>query len=291
MAEFDRLWDYDQPDMTEQRFRDLLPAVEASEDRAYHAELLTQVTRAMGLQGKFDQAHATLDQAQAMLTDEMNVACIRYLLERGRVFRSSGQGSKAIPLFLEAWQLGRRTGQDDLAVDAAHMLGITGTDQAERMEWNLKAVALAEQSQQARRWLGSLYNNIGWTYADDGRYDQALDMFERAVRFRKELGAPAPLRIARWCVGKMLRLLNRAEEALALQVELKQQVVPASGEGGFIFEEIGECLLHLDQAEGARPYFAQAYESLSRDRWLGEHEPDRIRRLKALGRVEEEGDE
>ncbi|HLN61606.1 MAG TPA: tetratricopeptide repeat protein [Symbiobacteriaceae bacterium] len=159
---------------------------------------------------------------------------LRYLLERGRVFRSSGQPALAIPLFLEAWSLGQQSGEDDLATEAAHMLGITEPDPARQMEWNMRALDLAERSPKARRWCGSLYNNIGWALAGAGEYEQALELFQRAVRFREEQGAPVPLRIARWCVAKMLRLLNRTEEALALQQELYQQVDPAAGEDGFI---------------------------------------------------------
>jgi hypothetical protein len=52
---------------------------------------------------------------------------------------------------------------------------------------------------------------------------------------------------------------------------------------GFVFEEIGECLLLLNRAEEARRYFAKAYEILSQDAWLAEKEPERLARLKSLG--------
>lgn len=282
MADFDQLWDYDQPEATERRFRDLLPAAEASADRAYHAELLTQIARTLGLQGRFDEAHAVLDEAAALLSDQMATARVRYLLERGRALRSSGRREEARPLFLQAWELGLANGEDSYATDAAHMVALVEPDSAQQLAWNLKALDLAERSPKARRWLGSLYNNIGWTYADAGRYDEALAIFERAVSFRMEQGAPDPIRIARWCVAKMLRLLGRVEEALALQQELRQQVDPSAGEGGFIFEELGECLLQLNRAAEARPYFAEAYRLLSADRWLANDEPDRLRRLLAL---------
>ena len=52
---------------------------------------------------------------------------------------------------------------------------------------------------------------------------------------------------------------------------------------GFVFEEIGECLLLLNRAEEARRYFFKAYEILSQDTWLAEGEPERLARLKLLG--------
>ena len=43
-------------------------------------------------------------------------------------------------------------------------------------------VALAETAgdERARNWAASLYNNLGWTYHDQGRYAEALQMFEKA---------------------------------------------------------------------------------------------------------------
>jgi hypothetical protein len=75
----------------------LVPRAEASDDRAYHAALLTQIARAQGLQHSFAPAHATLDAAHALLADPaalarqplMQAMC-RYLLERGRVLNTSG---------------------------------------------------------------------------------------------------------------------------------------------------------------------------------------------------------
>ena len=61
------LWDYNDPAGTESKFRAVLAKVEAFNDQSYHAELLTQVARAQGLQRQFDNAHRTLDEADAMI--------------------------------------------------------------------------------------------------------------------------------------------------------------------------------------------------------------------------------
>src|SRR5205809_4269353 len=45
MADFDKLWDYQDPAGTEKKFRELLPAAEAAGDASYVAELLTQIAR------------------------------------------------------------------------------------------------------------------------------------------------------------------------------------------------------------------------------------------------------
>lgn len=67
LPDFDRLWDYDDPTVSERRFRELLPAAEARRIEGYRAELLTQVAWAEGLQGEFGRAEATLDEAGAGL--------------------------------------------------------------------------------------------------------------------------------------------------------------------------------------------------------------------------------
>ena len=61
MTDFASLWDFNRPDETEKKFHDLLPAVQACSDDAYHAELLTQIARTRGLQRQFADAHRTLD--------------------------------------------------------------------------------------------------------------------------------------------------------------------------------------------------------------------------------------
>src|SRR5436189_9523 len=108
LPEFDSLWDFDDPAGTEARFREKLPSAVESGDRPYHAELLTQIARAQGLQRQFPDAHNTLDRVLDLLPLARPRARIRYLLERGRVFNSSKEPDKAWPLFLEAWELGQQ---------------------------------------------------------------------------------------------------------------------------------------------------------------------------------------
>ena len=60
-AEIDRLWDYSQPAESERRFRERLQ--ETAEGSETRVQVLTQIARAQGLQRKFAEAHATLDDA------------------------------------------------------------------------------------------------------------------------------------------------------------------------------------------------------------------------------------
>jgi tetratricopeptide (TPR) repeat protein len=286
ILDFDQLWNYNDPAATQQKFREMLPGAETGNDASYHAQLLTQIARTQGLQRKFDDAHQTLDIVEKMLTDKLETARIRYLLERGRAFNSSKKQDQARPLFLEAWERAREAKEDFYAVDAAHMLGIVEKGETS-LDWNMQAIAYAEQSDspRARGWLASLYNNTGWTYHDIGEYEKALDLFERALVFRQEKGDAGTIRIARWCVARCYRSLGRNKEALEMQLALLEDSQKSNEPTGYTYEELGELYLLAGDEEKARPHFAAAYAELSQDPWLVENEAKRIERLKEFGKV------
>jgi hypothetical protein len=64
---------------------------------------------------------------------------------------------------------------------------------------------------------------------------------------------------------------------------LKKEYEADGEKDGFVFEEIGECLLALNRVAEARPYFSQAHEILAQEAWVAEKEPARLARLKELG--------
>jgi tetratricopeptide (TPR) repeat protein len=165
------------------------------------------------------------------------------------------------------------------------MMGIIEPPE-QQLEWNQKALQLAEKSAdpRAQRWRGSLYNNIGWTYHDSGQYDKALDMFEKALQWREQQGEKRAIQIARWCVGRALRSLNRIDEALKIQENLLAEYQQSGEAGGYVYEELGECLLALGRRNAAK-YFALAYTELSKDDWLVEKEPARLERLRELAQA------
>ncbi|MCC6498996.1 MAG: tetratricopeptide repeat protein [Anaerolineales bacterium] len=282
IPDFDSIWDYSNPQKTEGRFREIL--LQVPDDEPEFLELLTQIARAQGLQQRFAKAHQTLDQVERRVGESVSRAKVRYLLERGRVLNSSGLPDDARPYFEQALDSATKLTEDSYAVDALHMLALAAPP-ASSLDLNLRAIALAESSGQenARGWLASLYNNAGWSYHDLGEYASALEMFTKAESARRSNGSVTEIRIARWCVARALRSLNRVKEALTIQRELKCEIESAGESDGYVFEEIGECLLALNRAKESRAYFAKAYEVLSQDIWLAEKEPERLARLKELG--------
>lgn len=283
LPDLDGLWDYDNPAFTETKFRELLPAAKESKNLSYYIQLLTQLARTEGLQRKFEDAHRTLDKVDSLLKTASAQSRIRYFLERGRIFNSSDQPARAKPLFVQAWELANSAHEDFYAVDAAHMMAIV-EPQTGKMEWNLKALEIANASPETRvrRWRGSLYNNIGWDYFELKEYEKALAFFKRALQVREESKQIPEIRVAKWCIAKTLRVLDRVNDALEIQETLLAEYEKAGQQDGFVYEEMAECLTTLGRSEEAKRYFAKAYGELSKDIWLKEKETDRLKRIKEL---------
>lgn len=283
---FDDLWNYDDPSGTEAQFRRLLPQARASGDPSYVAELLTQIARTVVLQQRFEDGHRTLDEVEPLLSTAGERARVRYLLERGRVFNSANHKAEARPLFLHAWELAGALGEDFHAVDAAHMMAMVEPPERQ-LEWIELAMKAAQESAdpKARGWLGSLYNNAGWTYHDLGRYNEALATFQKGLEWQRQAGKKTEARIAAWTVARALRSLGRYEEALPMQLANLKGLEELGVTDGYVDEELGECLLALDREGEARPHFARAHALLADDPWLKRDEPERLNRLAALGRV------
>jgi tetratricopeptide (TPR) repeat protein len=284
LPDFDKMWDYSHPNQTEMKFRELIPIAKQSGDASYYAQLLTQIARTQGLQRKFDDAHKTLDAVKTMLTDRLVVARVRYLLERGRTYNSSNFKDKARPLFLKALEVASAHNEDFYAIDAIHMLQIVDPPE-KQLAWAEKAMVLAEKTtdERAKRWLGPLYNNTGWSYFDLEQYDKALELFEKSLKWREEKKDEKGTIIAKWCIARTYREIDRVEEALKIQKKLEAEIEQKGLEpDGYVFEEIAECLLLLDKKAESREYFKRAYDLLSKDEWLKASEPERLERLKEL---------
>lgn len=207
--------------------------------------LLTQVCRALGLQGRFDEAQEVLD---LLPDDEDEEVRIRTMLERGRVLNSSGEPALARPEFEATLEAATTAGFDHLAIDALHMLAIVApADEQDAL--NRRALDLAESSAdpRARQWRGSVLNNMGWTAFDRGDFDATLRLFQQALAAREEQGRQPGILVARWCVARTLRALGRVDEALAIQLELAAAHKAAGTTDSDVDEEIAACRAALAQ--------------------------------------------
>ena len=197
--------------------------------------MLTQVARALGLQGKFDEAIALLD---SLPTADPELSA-RIWLERGRVLNSSGRPMDAIEPFSEALLLATASDFEHLMIDALHMLAIVSPPEMQDV-LNGRALQLATHARdpRARQWRASLLNNMGWTAFDRGEYTAALGRFEDALEARIDQGKPAEIQIALWSVGRTLRALGRFDEALAIQESLAAEHRAAGASDAYVEEEL-----------------------------------------------------
>lgn len=282
LPDIDELWNYRDPAATEAAFRKLLPVARKAGRPDYLAILISQIARTRGLQKDFAGAHALLDEAAGLARPTDRLARARIAMERGRAHRSAGAPEKARPLFVQAWRLAHKAGADRFAIDAVHMLALVA-EADEALAWNDFAIDLAEASDKpaARRWLPALYNNQGWTYHDRGDFQKALTLFEKGRDLRIALkGNAQGIRVARWCVGRALRSLQRLDEALAMQRKLLADYKAAEiTEQGFVHEEIGECLWAQGKQAAARPFLATAHERLMKIDWMVREEAERLASL------------
>ena len=276
------LWNFADPAASEAVFRARLAS--ASGDDVL--SLQTQIARSLGLRSRFDEAHALLDRIESRLAAAGAEPRVRYLLERGRTFRSSRQVDRARPLFAQAVQAAAAAGLDELSVDAMHLMALVEPVVDEQMRWNLRALAVAESSTDAnaRSWKASLANNIGMTLHDEGKFDEALQQFRSAAVAREPMGNAANSRAAHWMVAWALRSLKRHDEALNILRRLEREAAAAREPDGFVFEELAENLLAIGQAAQARPYFAQAHAALSANSSPDRVDDARLARLLALSK-------
>ena len=278
----DSLWNYNKPAETEIKFRELL--ADGNNENDFVLELKTQIGRTFSLRQMFDEAHTVLDEVETELAASSDKVKVRYLLERGRTLNSSGKPEESKKFFVDAYEIAKASGLDDLAIDALHMIAIV-VNPEESLEWNMKAIELAQNSQdeKAVKWLGSLYNNTAWSFHDLGRFNEALELFEKNVDWHTKNKSGVGLCIAKWCVGRTLRSLEKTNEALEMQMNLLDEIKSKGfDEDGYVYEEVGECLYSLNRIEDSKKYFLKAFELLSQDSWLVKNESARLSRLKEL---------
>jgi len=275
------LWDFNDLEQTEQRFRQWID--KTSQVEPFHYELKTQLARTHSLRNRFEDSHAILDEVEPHIHISKKVH-VRYLLERGRTFRSAGNTKKALPLFEEVWKAGKEAKLDRLAIDALHMLAITTPEFADQVPWHLKALEVAENSTQkdAKSWVGVILNNLGWTYHDLHDYEKALDTFQKALTWREQEGKTDAIHKAKYAVANTLRHMNRYQEAIDMLKPMLQEQIRLNRVDGFIQEEIGECYLALDRTERAQPHFEMAYQLLKDVSWIT---PERLERIKQLAQA------
>lgn len=295
---FDELFTGNPVDI-ERNLSALLPEAEKRADKSSYLQILSQIALAQAMQQKFDIAHQTLDKAEKLLEPQYQLAKIRLLLERGRVYHQSDRLDQALSLFIQSYDLSRLSPEFDFhTVNASHMVAIVEKHAEGKIEWNKRAINLAEQTKDERchAWLGPIYNNLAQNYIEAEKYLEALQSFEKCKAHAEERGDQIVIRGALWGVGRALRGLNKLDQALDIQNDLLKEYEKISEQGllpmeliyigrGLVFEELAEIHFAKESDEQTQKYAHLAYEDLSKDAWMKKLYPKRIQRLLELGKL------
>lgn len=205
----DELWDFEDPAGSYQRFADEeeLPSHTDSE----RAELVTQRARALGLQGRFDDGHALLETLGHSADEPGSVVGTRIALETGRLLNSAGRPAEALPQFETAVSTAGSGGLLFLQIDALHMLAIA--DKSQSGEWTARAIDLAMTApdDRTRRWLISLYNNLGWSHFDAGSLEAGHAAFLQAQEWAERVGTEQQRIWAREAIEECAAAMSRSE--------------------------------------------------------------------------------
>lgn len=258
------LWDYSKPALSEQRFRDALPT--ATEDEALI--LQTQIARSYGLRKDFVRAREILASISEPVKKASAEARVNYFLELGRTYASPAHPRDALTaeakqqarsLYIQAFEAARQAQLDYLAIDALHMMPTVDPDPKAQLEWDLKALAYLEGSSQpaAKKWEGSLRNNVGYAKHRLGQYDEALAQFKLSLAAHERAGKTTNVRIAYWMIAWTLRAQGKIQEAIDIQLRLEREWDQAGEPDPYVFEELEHLYRAAGDAARAEAYGAK----------------------------------
>jgi len=255
------LWDYGKPEVSEERFRAALDG--ASEDDKLI--LQTQIARTFGLRREFVKAREVLAAVERALSQASAEVQVRYFLELGRSYcspvhpqelRTPENVERARASFLRAYELAASARLDFLAVDALHMMPVVDAEPDRQVEWNEKALAYLESSDQpeVKGWEGSLRNNVGYAKRLKGDYEAALRQFQLSREAHDRAGRARNVRIADWMIARTYRDQKRFSEAIAMQLDLERAWDAENEPDPYVFEELEQLYRELGDDKRAQHY-------------------------------------
>jgi tetratricopeptide (TPR) repeat protein len=261
------LWDFNKPELSEQRFREALTT--ATGDDALI--LQTQIARSFGLRKDFAKAQEILKSIEKPVASAGSEVRTRYALELGRTYASATHSPEsqtaeskklARAAYEKALETARAAGLDGLAIDAIHMLAFVDTEPADQLKWGKEALAVVAASSQpeAKKWEASILNNIGYALHQLGRFDEALSTFKQALVIRERGTNAEAIRVAHWMIAWTLRAMGRMDEALAIQLRLEQECEAAKAPDPYVFEEL-ETLYRARGDEVRAGHYAELKKS------------------------------
>ena len=238
-------------------FEEIAGEAEAAGDNSAFVEAASMRARSYLITEKKDEGRVWLVRAAAMAVESDPAGWSRYLGVRGRFEWQDGDNETATNTFREMFDYCGEKELWERAVDAAHMIAITG-DQKEKFDWSLKGIEMAEKGGMDG-WLGPLWNNLGWNYYDDERYGEAYDALVKAREYHYKGEAELPKLIADYSVAHVMMKQDRLHEAEAEMLKVLDWATRLNADGasdavewmGFARWDLGEMVVESgDPATG-----------------------------------------
>lgn len=246
-------------------YETLAKDAEAVGQRGIAMEAYAQHARAISLTSKdLPAGEPILAKAFEVGDDTLPLGWSRALGVRGIYQRERGKPAEAKKTFEIMYEYCVAKGLHSRAIDATHHLAIL-VPPAEQIPYALKGIKAAEDGGEATAgWLGPLWNNLGNSYHDLERWDEALEAFEKAEHYHDKSGRPMAMMIADWAVGRALRMVGRLDEAEArlTETEAWAQKLEAEDSGSTAKEFRGMCKHELGLLDGTRGRPAEGLKKL-----------------------------
>ncbi len=220
LKQADNLFESDDFEGALDSYKQAAEEAEIEKNNSVAAEAYSQIARCCLKLDRMDEGKTWLEKASQTASEEDPLGWSRYLGVRGRFEWKDSQASsnmltpetdKASKTFKEMYDHCIEHELPSRVVDAANMVAITGRLD-ERVEWSLKGIEAAEKGNLSGM-LGPLWNNLGWTYDNLGRYDESLKALEKARYYHYLRGEELPMLIADWSVGHALRMTGQIDSA------------------------------------------------------------------------------
>ncbi|MBU1317781.1 MAG: TonB family protein [candidate division Zixibacteria bacterium] len=264
-----------------------MKAMEKATEDGQNSELTesySQIARCYLITDKKEEGRVWITKAAEIATPDEPLGWSRYLGVRGRFEWQDEELEKATATFKEMYEYCSGQKLHDRAIDAAHMVAITGSPE-QQVEWGLKGIKEAEAGN-VTGWLGPLWNNLGATYETLMRYDDALNAYIKAREYHWQYGTETNKMIADWAVGHAYRLAGNYDEAakwLRPVLAWCERIENAEFVG-WSHKELGEIDIINKNFKSALEHLVIAEDKLKAEQ-MPEWDPDGYKKL--LGQIEE----
>ncbi len=267
--DINRLWDFDQPALSEARFRAAL--IGASPEDAL--VLQSQIARSYVLRGERQPALEILRAIEANVAVSGSEAQVCYWLELGRAHASPAHPPEALTwkaqtqarqAFQEAFRRAKAAGLDPHTIEALHLMAFTENNPERQAMHERDALRFVQFSQQeaAQRWECAVRIGLAQALIRLQNHAEAVSELQAATQAGIRMGTTHCARSAQWFLGWAYRMAGHLNEALALQLELEQSAAGTPLLLREVLDELGRLYQALGEDERARLYRARALAPL-----------------------------